>query len=213
MNQFSDPTIIERVAGSLPVQASLTVVATLAGGPLTALLPVLATTLASSRQSKRIEKCLKDFDALLRQHTKTLHEISDAQYKIINEAILAALHTTQQEKLELLKNVVAHSIDFPAYAPQEAIVLSRIVRDISCEEAKFVVANFAYKGVLIGTEGFAQGREKILCIEPDSSEALIVGGLLSLGVLTTGIPTLGQILRFSAITAKLIVLLGGAPGD
>lgn len=207
MNTPPATTLTEKISGHLIVQSALTVIAALAGGPLTAMLPVLANSLASERQKERVEKYLLDVSSILQSHEDILRSLTDSQYKLINEAILASLQTTQKEKLGLLRNVVRRSLHQSDIGSQEAILLSRIIRDISFEEAVFVIDNFSYNGVLIGQPGFAQGDKNIMCVPPDTADALLVSGLLSLGVLTPGQPTLGQILRFSSIVAKLIVLL------
>lgn len=202
------PTAVERTAGSVPIEAAAAVVAALAGGPLAAILPVLTKSLASERQRARVEQYLVDVSLMLQSHEERLRKLSDAQYKLINDAILASLQTTQAEKLEILRAAVKHALDMTEVEPQEAILLSRIVRDISAEEAGFVVRNFSYTGVHLSVRG-ASSEDGILAVDPNSRDALIVSALLSLGVLTPGQPTLGQILGFSSIAAKLIVLLKG----
>lgn len=206
MRALPPSTAVERIAGSLPVEATATVVAALAGGLLAPILPVLAKSLASERQKKRVESYLDSVSQVLEQHEAALIDLTDAQYNLINEAILASLHTTQSEKLKILRNVVRNSLHLDGIQPQEAILLSRIIRDISAEEVLFVVRNFAYDSVQVAREG-TRSDDKTLIVYPDTLEALIVSGLLSLGVLTPGLPTLGQSLCFSRIVAKLIVLL------
>lgn len=207
MTTPQDATALEKVAGSLTAQTIATTIAALASGPLTAMLPILTNALASQRQKQRVEAYLLEVSHILESHEQTLRDLSDAQYKLINEAILASLQTTQAEKLALLRNAVCHSLNMSDVDPQEATLLSRIIRDISVEEAMFVVQNFSYDGVLIA-EG-PMGEKNILPVPPKSRDALLVSGLLSLGVLTSGQPTIGQILRFSGIVGKLIVLLRG----
>jgi hypothetical protein len=199
------PTTVEKVAGSLPAQAVATSVAVFEPSLLTALLPVLLNSLASSRQRGRVEIFLADVSLELKGFEEKLRDLSDAQYKLINEAVLAALHTTELEKLRILRAVVRQTLDMKDVEPQEAISLSRIIRDISAEEVSFVVKNFSYEGVTISNEEKAD--DGILRVKPGSRDELLVTGLFSLGVLTTGQPTLGQILGFSGITAKLITLL------
>lgn len=200
------PTRLEKVAGSLPVEVTATVIAALAGGPLAAILPVLAKSLASERQKLRIENFLLEISRVLEAHEEMLRNVSDAQYKLINEAILAALQTTQAEKLALLKRAVRRSLDLKDLEFQEAVSLSRIIRDISVEEVMFVVNNCSYHGISVAAPG-TPAEDGILQVRPGSRDELLVSGLLSLGVLTPGQPTLGQILGFSRITPKLVALL------
>lgn len=207
MKNLPKPTHVEVIAQSLPVQTVAAVIAALAGGPLAAMLPVLASTLASERQKERVEAYLSEVSQILESHGQALRALTDAQFKLINEAILASLQTIQNEKLSLLRNVVRQSLDMQDIAPQEAILLSRIIRDISAEEVTFMMKSFSYDGVVLA-ERYAV-ETNILSVPANSRDALLVGGLLSIGVLTPGQPTLGQILRFSGIVAKLIVLLRG----
>lgn len=203
-------TQLEKVAGSVLVEATVTIIAALAGGSIAAMLPVLTKSLASERQQLRVEKYLADVSQILQSHEETLRNLSDAQYKLINEAILTSLQTTQEEKLKILINVVRRSLDLCDIEPQEAISLSRIIRDISAEEVMFVVKNFSYRGLQIAIpESEGPSEDDILDICQGSRDELLVSGLISLGVLTAGQPTLGQVLGFSPITAKLIVLLKG----
>lgn len=199
-------TKIEKIAGSLPVEAAATMVAAIVGGPLAPLLPVLAKSLASERQRLRIESYLVEISRVLENHEESLRKLSDPQFKLINEAILAGFHTTQAEKLTLLRRAVRRSLALRDIEFQEAVILSRILRDISVEEAMFVVNNSSYRGVYIA-DPRDPGEDGILRVRPNSTDESLVSGLLSLGVLTPGQPTLGQILGFSRIVPKLISLL------
>lgn len=199
-------THFERVAGSLPVEVAATVVAALAGGPLAALLPVLGKSLAATRQRQRVEGCLQEIAVVLKSQAAALREISDEQYKIVYEAILAALQTTQEGKFQMLQRVVANTLDAREIQPQEAVLLSRIVRDISADEALFVVQNYTFELMQI-IDSETEHEANVLQITKGSPNELLVNGLLSIGVLTPGQPTFGQLLRFSQVTAKLIVLL------
>jgi len=206
------PTVVEKVTGNVVVETAATVVAALAGGPLAAMLPVLGKSLASERQKARVEQYLVDVSATLNAHETLLRELSDAQYKLINEAVLASLQTTQSEKLQILRVAVQNALHMKDVEPQEAILLSRIIRDISPEEAAFVVKNYSYKGVhVFATSPEAPAQEGILRVEPGSRDSLSVSGLLSLGVLTPGEPTWDapSVLNFSGIVGKVIALLGG----
>jgi hypothetical protein len=81
MSTIVPTTGLERAAGSLTADVSLTLVAAAAGSPLAALLPVLGKTLAAERQRKRVEATLVAMDELLKAHSRQLEELTDPQYK------------------------------------------------------------------------------------------------------------------------------------
>lgn len=200
------------MAGSVATEGALTVVGALAGGPLAALLPVLAKSLAAERQKSRVEAALRDIEQVLTEHESALNALSDAQYKLINESILAILHTTAEEKLVYLRRAVRNALAMAALDSQDAVVLGRAVRDISAHEARFLCESFAYDRVQV-TSIDAAHEMKVLTIRPGTPEALIVTGLVSLGLLEAAEPTWDEsgLLRYSSVTAKLIALIRRAP--
>lgn len=212
MRSLQPPSIIENVMGSAVTEGALTVIGVLAGGPLTALLPILSKSLAAERQRKRVEAALLEIDGVLKDHERALRSYSDDQYKLINEFILALLHTTSEEKIAYLKRAIRNVVDASDFLAQEAIVLSRIVRDISADEANFLCANFAYDRVQLSTVEADHGMS-VLNVKPGTRESLVVTGLVSLGILETAEPTWDEsgLLRYSTITAKLLVLLRDHP--
>lgn len=213
MKKLSAPTNVEKVSGGLPMEVAGTLLGALHGGPIAPLLPILAKALASKRQQRRVEAFLEEVGCALEQHEQLLTDLTDSQYKIINEAVAAAFQTTHDEKLRVLQRAVANALHAVDISDQDAIVLSRTIRDISAEEAKFVTRTFRYKYIHISSTVNGTTKSKdVLTVSPDSPDAAIVGGLAALGVLTVGEPTYGQQLQFSRQTAKLIALLkdGGA---
>lgn len=206
MKKLREASGVEKTAGSITVEGVATVIAAVAGGPLAALLPVLSNSLAGERLRRRIEAHLTEMSRELEAQQEAIRNLTDAQYKLINEAVLAFLQTTQAEKLEILRTVVRRSLVAHDVEPQEAIMLSRIIRDITAEEATFVIDHFSYRYVLISDQSVPPAADT-LYVQPGSPDELIVAGLASLGVLSVGQPTYGQALRFSKITGKLIVLL------
>jgi hypothetical protein len=208
LTSLKPPSALERLAGSTATEATLTIVGALAGGPLAPLLPVLSNALASGRQRERVTEALASIDQTLNDHSSQLAALTDEQYKLINETVLAVLHTTSEHKLSYLRTAVRNALALNDLLPQEAVVLGRIVRDVSAEEAAFLVAHFDYERVqLAKTPG--EHEQRVLTVDPDSKEGLIVVGLVSLGLLTAAEPTYDDsgLLRFSAIVAKLLALL------
>lgn len=204
------PSALEKASGSLVTEVALTAVGAAAGGVLAPLLPVLAKSLAAERQRERVEATLRAIGAELDRQHELVTELTDGQYQLINEVVLSALQTTQQEKLEFLRAAVRNALHQRDIPQEEAVILSRIIRDISANEASFLLRSFHFDGVaLTPMEQPAEPQEdNILHIAPDAPDALYVGGLVALGVLHTGQPTWDIApLRFGRFTAKLIALL------
>ena len=209
MSISSRPTAIERIAGNLPVEGSLPAIAALAGGPLAALLPPLAKTLAAERQRNRVEAALVDIEATLRQHSDHLSLLTDQQYKFINEAVLALLHTTDEKKIALLKLVVRNGLKMSQMPDHDSVFLTRIVRDISAEEAYFLMQNFGKQRIWLNDTPQPQAEESTLSVGPETSDGQIVLGLITLGLVTTAEPTWDDsgLLKYSPIVAKLLAIL------
>lgn len=203
------PSALEKIAGSLPAEAALTAIAAAAGTPLAALLPVLAKSLAAERQKQRVEATLQEMNQVMAQHEAQLALLTDQQYKFINEAVLALLHTTNESKMAFLRNVVHNSLSATALPDQEAVFLSRIVRDISAEEAQFLISNFSFERIWLNESEPANNERPTLAVKPNTPSGQVVLGLLTLGLLTPAEPTWDDtgLLRFTPLVAKLIALL------
>lgn len=126
--QIAKPSKTERIAGSLVTEVALAAAGAAAGGVLAPLLPVLAKSLASERQRKRVNVALEEIASTLNRHEDQIRRLSDEQYKLINEAVLTLLQTTQSEKLRYLRAFVENTLMESEMLPQEACVLSRIIR-------------------------------------------------------------------------------------
>jgi hypothetical protein len=209
MNDSLKPSGIEKVAGSLTTEIALNLIASLGGGLLAPLLPVLANSLAASRQQQRVHQVLHEICQNLEAHEAQIRDLTDEQYKLVNESVLAILQTTQEEKLTFLRYAVSNALIVSNVGGQEAIVLSRIVRDISAEEIAFLLRSSEYEGILLVEEVVqSEVSEKVLRVAPSTPDALSVTGLLSLGLLAppeTGWD--GGTMHFTRIVEKLIVLL------
>lgn len=203
------PTTLERIAGNPLTEATATLIAGAAASvmPLAALLPVLTNSLAGKRQQNRNEAALLEISLVLKKHEKELQRLSDEQYHLLIEAISATFQTINLEKLKYLQSAVRNSLSIEGLIPQESAVLSRILRDISADEANFVVKNYSYK--YIHVSDIPNDQSDILKVPRSSRESLIVTGLETLGVLEFGLGTMGggNMLRFSNSTEKLLTLL------
>lgn len=205
MKKLNKPTLIEKASGNVAVQSVLTGIAAITGNPIPALLPILSNTLASSRYKKRVEKQFEDIIKTLIKHEKILINITDSQYKIINEIILTILQTTEQEKFLYLKNAIENSIHIDISMTM-AFQLSRIIRDISSEEIVFLSKNINYERVVFVED---PNVNSILYIEPNSHESILAAGLMSMGLLVPSTPIIDNIgsYTFSELSKKLLEIV------
>ena len=81
----SDPTKLEKISGSLSAGLSATTFSALAASstPLAVFVPFLLQSLATGRQTKRVDKALKDLNEILISHDQAIKTLSDNQYKFI----------------------------------------------------------------------------------------------------------------------------------
>ena len=216
------PTGTEKVAGSLITEAALTAgpAAALAlasagamdlptvGLLLTPFLFVLSNSLAAGRQQARVTAELLKINQELTKHENLIKNLSDEQYKFVNEVTIAITQTTSVKKLEYLRNAILNGVK-QALHSQEAVLLSRIVRDMSVDEAEFIVENYGADRISVSSKTIDIFPKKAQRIDPDSPEALIVTGLITLGVLRDAEITYqeGGMYEFTSITAKLISLI------
>jgi hypothetical protein len=212
-------TAFERAAGNPVTEAALTLGTSVAAAALTSiatpllpLIPVLGKALAAQRQERRMEENLRAIEQVLLRHEAALVGISDEQYALINEVVLAAMGSTNETKLAYLRNAVRNVLALSDLQPQEAVVLGRVVRDMSADEARFLMDHQDVERISIGGTDLTSALDHY-CVDPDSNEALCVYGLLSLGVLTPGeamYDTMGM-LGFSRLAPKLVALLSTTP--
>ncbi|CDN87056.1 hypothetical protein BN948_01475 [Hydrogenophaga intermedia] len=135
--RLEGPSRLERVAGGPLVEVGLTAataaagaaVATMAATTLLPLLPILAKSLAAGRQERRIARNLAAIEQVLIQHDDKLERLSDEQYALINEIVLAAMGSTNDTKLAYLQNAVQNALALSELPPQEAVVLGRLARE------------------------------------------------------------------------------------
>ena len=191
-----------------PLKSSLAMLAVADGGVVSAVLPILAKSLASERQKKRFEQAISDIGDTLKMHEQAIRELSDAQYKLIGGVILALTQTTDDDKVQYLKLAVQNGLHQTEIRRQEAVMLGRLLRDISAEEACFLIGNFGFERVWFN-ESPVNGSENIIAVKPSSLDGLVVAGLISLGLLLPAEPTWDDsgLLRFAPLVAKLLALL------
>lgn len=205
---MTEPSIIEKIASNLLVQGAATTVGILGANitPLAAFVPFLVDSLASGRQSKRLEAMLGELQLLTEQNAEKLKDMTDDQYKVVNEAISAAFYTIDLEKIELLKRAASNAFMNPDAVEELSDSLSRIIRDISAAEVAFIARSFGYENIVVRED--AEGMENTLAIKPHSTEEILLSGLINLGLLyskTTRWDTVS--FEWSPLVSKLIRLL------
>lgn len=208
---MSEPSLLEKVASSLPAKGAANTVSVLGATitPLAAFVPFLVEALASGRQSERLEAMFRDLRALTEANAAKLRDLTDDQYKVVNEAISAAFYTIDQEKIEILKRAAANAFLNPDAVMQVSDSLSRVVRDISSSEVAFVVLNFGYERIVIANEPL--DVQTTLTIKPHSSDEVVLSGLVNLGLLYPKRAQWDTVpFEWSPLVARLIRLLNDA---
>lgn len=209
------PSITEKVSGSLAVQAALTglgATAAAAYAPVgVVLLPVLANALANGRYQKRIEAEIKRINQELLQHQDKIKNLTDAQFKFVNEAVLTLTQTLEDQKIQYLNAAIRNGIHDQTIRHDQASVLSRIIRDISADEIRFLGSHIQFNAITFLTtetpEDLAKYKEdNWVTLEANDQNRFIVTGLISLGLLLRS-DTLGVSYNFTPTAAKLLAIL------
>ena len=207
-------TAIEGIASHIATKTVANAVALVgaAATPLAAFVPFLVDALASGRQSRRLDAMFSELTAVIQQHSEKIGEISDDQYKVINEAISAAFYTVDQRKLDILKNAAANAFTKADAVSNISDALSRVLRDISSAEAAFVIQNFGFGLIVISDEDIGETEElKTLSVRPNSDEEIILSGLINLGLVYARASRWNVIgFEWSPLVVKLIRLLKDA---
>jgi hypothetical protein len=147
---MNEKSTVEKVSSGLPVNIVANTVGVFGATitPLAAFVPFLVQTFASGRQAQRLEKMFGELTAVIESQSEKLKELTDDQYQLINETISAAFYTVDDKKILLLKNAVVTAIEEPDIADSASEALSRVIRDISADEARFIVKNYGYSEVV-----------------------------------------------------------------
>ncbi|MCI5190553.1 MAG: hypothetical protein D3905_12370 [Candidatus Electrothrix sp. AS4_5] len=137
---MKEKTKLESASGSWLTTLAATGIGA-SSGVIGAFLPLLTGSLAHGRHIKRIEDAINDIEESISKQELKIDELTDAQYKIIGDAINCMLSTVDEEKIEYLKKAIRNSFkpESASEIESETEVLSRILRDISAKEAQFIV--------------------------------------------------------------------------
>lgn len=204
---MEEPKALEKLTGGLITQSGLAAIAASVGTPLAALLPVLAGTLAEGRHRDRVKNALKHIENTLKAHQRRLDSLTDPQYKLMNEIVLAVLQNTEDEKVEYLRRAMIAGLEHSEISHTIAAQVSRALRDMTAGELAFVITH-SEKVIMIGpVSGDAETDVKI--IDRNSGEMIYVSGLMGLGVLNPAGSTMDDggryvFARFCSTLKKLI---------
>ena len=199
---------LEKVASNPLTKAAATTGAAFGSTvvPLAVFLPLLVDSLASGRQAKRLEAMFGDLQQLIEENSDKIKNMTDDQYKVVNEAISAAFYTINQEKLELLKRAAINATHDSESVKNVSDSLSRLIRDISPAEATFVIKNFSYEYFEVASE--VGWSDKAVAIKPNSDDEIVLSGLINIGLLYPKTSRADVIAyEWSPLAVKLISLI------
>ena len=205
---MDEVTPLEKITSNVAVKGAANTIAILGATitPLAAFVPFLVDTLASGRQGGRLERMFAELNAIVVAHSEKLKELSDDQYKVVNEAISAAFYTINQDKLDLLKRAAANALLDGEAVSQVSDALSRAIRDMSAAEAAFITQNFKYETFIVTDD--TEVMEGAMAIRPCSKEEIMLSGLINLGLLYSKAPRWGIVaFEWSPLVVKLIRLI------
>lgn len=177
------------------------------------ILSTLLTSAAGTRQANRIQAAIQDLESQVQKIECLLGSLTDEQYKVACETLLAINKATHKEKIDFLKLVFIGVIQEKDVAKNHAYTLSRIVRDISPPEFSFIVEYFGppilmARGVSTELERTEQAslEPRYRFFEPTMDNEELIAGLLALGILVDSQKETPAY-EFTPICAKLMALV------
>lgn len=214
------PSGLERLADSLPVQIGVAAIAAASGGVAGALLPILTQSLAHGRASQRVEAALEGLQADLMRVQEQVRALTDAQYRLIGGIVAVILETIDDEKLRLLRGAALNVAGSDYLGSFEAQLFSRILRDISAAEVSFLAKHSSRPWISFGNPETGEvgpfhtlENPPPLFLRKESSEGAIVIGLINLGLVVRSAAegTMSDVgaYVFSPLVPELLRLLNG----
>lgn len=184
--QVSKPSLLERVSGNVGTGVAATLIAASGGTYLAPLLPTLLNSLANDRYKARVSAALEELETRLAGQEDAVRNLSDTQFKLVGGIVSTILRTTNQEKIDLLKNAAVNSVGTEQIEEHKASICSRVLRDISVPEALFLLRLSSYSEVVVIPSGEtkAKDRDGVLQIDSGSHDAELLSGLYNLGVVS-----------------------------
>lgn len=177
---------IEKLGGHVVTQSLTTLVGAL--NPAAAILPVLLSSAANTRMQARIDEALKALQDELTKLEKNVARMSDAQYKIVCEALSHLHRTSDAKKIDYLKRAVINGVLDEELNSEKAYIVSRILRDISALEVEFLLASMEHNQIYLITQNpdgsIPVSDTAAYNVASSIENQTIVAGLLSLGLIT-----------------------------
>ncbi|KVX02628.1 hypothetical protein [Shewanella frigidimarina] len=135
---MKEETFLEKVCSNTGTSVATTLIAASGGVYLAPLIPMLTASFANNRYQKRVENAFFDVNERLSPLEVAVKNLSDNQFKLVGEILSFIMHTTNDDKIELLKNAAISGVKSDGLQEHEASVLSRILRDISIVEFNYL---------------------------------------------------------------------------
>lgn len=197
-----DESSLEKITGNIASTSIMTLISAYSGLPISALLPGLTDSIASNRHKARVQNTLDSINEELEKHKDLLQSLSDAQYKLLNETVLTIFQTVDENKIKYLRNAVINSINRKDISHSDSYVLSRVIRDISAEEFRYLLTKTGDELTFSSLDGSNN-------IDPESEEGEVINGLISLGLIIAKGGTMDElgIFIYSPIVEDLINLV------
>jgi hypothetical protein len=213
---MEEKSFVESVAGGLPAQAALTLIAGASGTLIGALLPALAQSLANGRMEVRIQNALATLSSKIEAVRDQVRDMSDAQFRLVSGIVTTILETIDEEKLRLLQTAAINATGSTHLQAFEAQMLSRILRDISAAEVAFLAAYSDRPWISFGNPEreippvVAAGWNPLV-LEKDTDAGAVAVALINLGLIVRS-PAEGRAsdvgaYRYSSTAHKLLALL------
>ncbi len=113
--------------------------------------------------------------------------MSDAQYKVVCEALSHLQRTSDEKKIDYLKRAVLNGVLDTELSSEKAYIVSRVLRDISALEIDFLLAGIRCTQIYLMVPN-PDGSVPILdeaayTVASNVGTQMIVAGLLSLGLI------------------------------
>jgi len=212
-------TRFESFFGSLPVTLGVTALAASSlstGMLLPPLLPALTASLAVNRQQKRIYKVMREVEAILKNHTDLIANLSDTQFQLMNDLSNITFQTYDDDKIKLLRNSIVNTVFEGDIIEHEGVVLSRVLRDVSCWEFRFLISIVGYKEVTVmgNKDGSFTPRDGQKLIEPGSNDDQMIRSLSNYNLVRSDISGVGETLYYSVTPiGELLIKLCKVPEE
>lgn len=183
---MTEKSFLERVSGSLGTSVTTTLIAASGGGYLAPLLPALTGALANQRYQKRVEETLQELNQRITENEHYLNSITDNQLKLVSEIVSAIMHTTNADKIEVLKRSAINGITADDIDDHDVSIISRVLRDISILEFEFLLRLESFQTVIVASTDERPNSQKPdqLWIDAYEQDMELLIGLVNLGLVS-----------------------------